>query len=62
MMLGQGSALHSQDDDGPAYRFPREQRDIELREVAEGFRLGVQTGANAYWERQEGTTERRSSI
>jgi len=63
LLCTQESALHSNDEeDEGAFRFPREQRDIELREVAEGLRIGVQAGASAYRERQSETKVKDSSI
>ncbi len=62
LLSAQASPLHSNDEEESAYRFPREQRDIELREVTEGLRIGVQAGASAYRERQSDTKVKDSSI
>lgn len=61
-LLMQETSLYSSEEDEIAYRFPREQRDIELREVTEGLRFGVQVGASAYRQRQKNTKEKDSSI
>ncbi len=62
LLCTQESTLHSNEEDEAVYRFPREQRDIELREVAEGLRIGVQSGASAFRQRQNDTIEKDASF
>ena len=47
-------------DQEPHYRFPRDQRDLELKEVAEGLVMGFAVGASAYREDFEGVTRKRA--
>ncbi len=62
LLIGFDCGLHSQENEEVAYRFPREQRDIELREVAEGFRFGIQTGVSAYRKHQNDTVEKAETF
>ena len=52
------------DDESDAfyYRFPREQRDLELRPIAPDLRFGFQIGGSAYRQKQSGVKEKDSSI
>lgn len=57
--------LYSNDSDehnGTSYRFPREQRDIELKSLTDRIRFGIQAGASAYQQRQSSTKAKDSSI
>ena len=58
------SMADSNDDSGEEtfYRFPREQRDLELKEVSRNLSMGVQAEASAYRERHSDTREKDSSI
>jgi len=44
------------------YRFPREQRDLELQEVAEGFSLGFGATASAFRESANSVTSERATF
>ena len=55
------SAAESNDDE-PHYRFPRDQRDLELKEVAEGLVMGFAAGASAYREDFEGIARERATF
>ena len=53
-------SIAESNDDEPRYRFPRDQRDLELKEVADGLVMGFAAGTSAYREEFEGVARERA--